>query len=158
MSIAGWSAREVEREEVVPLGLDLGAGGDREAQLTEEADDLVHDPRHRMLRTDPAPAAGHGEVHARGLPPAPLGAEHLGPRGEGRLELRLELVHRGPVAFPFLDPERRQRLERAGEHAALPAEHGGALGLERVGAQRRDGVESWEQGVEIGVACRVAHQ
>ena len=95
--------REVEREEVVPLGLDLGARGDGEAELTEDADDLVHDPRHRVLGADPAPAAGHGEVHARGLLPPPLGRERLRALGESRLEPRLELVHRRAVALPLLD-------------------------------------------------------
>ena len=93
----------------------------------------------------------------RGLLPPPLGRERLRALGESRLEPRLELVDRRAVALPLFDGEGRQRLERRGEQAALPAEDGGVLRLERVPAQRRGGVESREEGVEVGEAGSVAH-
>ena len=46
--------REVEREEVVPVGLDLGPDRDGEADAAEDLDDLVHHPGDRVLRADPA--------------------------------------------------------------------------------------------------------
>ena len=49
--------REVEREEVVPLGLDLGADGHGEPDAAEDLDDLVHHPGDRMLGADPAARA-----------------------------------------------------------------------------------------------------
>ena len=60
--------REIEREEVVPLGLDLGAQRHGEADLPEDADDLVHHAGDGMLRAEPPRAGRHREVDARLLP------------------------------------------------------------------------------------------
>ena len=49
--------RKVEREEVVPLGLDLGADRDGEPERAEDLDDLVDDAGDGMLGADPAAAA-----------------------------------------------------------------------------------------------------
>ena len=56
--------REVEREEVVPLGLHLGPDRDGEPELAEDLDDLVHDLGDRVLCTDPAMPGRHREVDA----------------------------------------------------------------------------------------------
>ena len=74
--------REVEREEVVPLGLDLGPDGDGEAEPPEDLDDLVDDAGDRVLGPDPAPARRHGEIEPGLLPPRLLGVELLAPGGE----------------------------------------------------------------------------
>ena len=50
---------EVEREEVVPVGLDLGTQGDGEAQGAEDLRDLLDDRGDGMHGADPASARGH---------------------------------------------------------------------------------------------------
>ena len=149
--------REVEREEVVPLGLDLGPRGHGETQLAEDADDFVHDLGHGVLGADPAPAAGHGQIHARSVPLSLFGLECLRALGEGRLEPSLELVHGRAVPLALLNRQGRERPERRREQATLPAEDGRVLGLERIGAERRDRRETREERVEIGVVGRFAH-
>ena len=114
--------REIEREEVVPLGLDLGADGDREAERVEDLDDLVDDSGNGMLGADPASAGGHGEIERGALAALLLFLERRPPRGKGRLELSLQLVDGGAVALALFDRQRCHRLEGAREHAALAAE------------------------------------
>ncbi len=58
----GVISREVERREVVPLGLGLRPEGDREAKLAEDVGDLVDDERDRVAPTRPHGAGGHRQV------------------------------------------------------------------------------------------------
>src|ERR1019366_19037 len=58
--------REVERLEVVVVGLDLGTFADRVAHRLEDGDDLVHHPQHGVLDADGALDAGKRDVEAVG--------------------------------------------------------------------------------------------
>jgi hypothetical protein len=55
---------KIERGEVEPLGFDLGTYCGREAEAAKDLHDFIDDPSHRMFRTHPAAAAGHGEIFA----------------------------------------------------------------------------------------------
>src|ERR1035438_9258168 len=61
----GMVRREVERLEVVVVGLDLGAFADGVAHRFEYGDDLVHHAQHGMLNADGALNAGESDVEAR---------------------------------------------------------------------------------------------
>src|SRR6185503_20431038 len=54
--------REVQRVEVVPLGLGFGTDDAREAQLSEDFADLVHDLRDDVAAAGPLAPARHGEI------------------------------------------------------------------------------------------------
>jgi hypothetical protein len=107
--------REVERAEVVPRVLGLGAHRDREAELAEDRADLLDHGRDRVHRAAPARARRHREVDPRRGP---------GGRALPRLErvervgdLGLERVERLAGGAPVL----RQRAR-----AARPAARRGA--------------------------------
>ncbi len=127
----GMVGREVEREEVVPLRLDLRAQRDRESDLAENVYDLIHHAGDGMLGADPARSGRHGEIDPCLLLLLPLGLQGLAPRGERRLEAHLELVDRRAVALALVERKRGHPLERGGELARLAAEHGDLLRLER---------------------------
>ena len=154
-SRAGWSFGEVERGEIVVVGLDLGPLGDAEAELGEDLLDLVDHLGDRMDAAEGGRAAGEGDVHRR-RPPRRLllGGEELGVElGEALLDRLLEPVD--PLAIgaavrrldgldaveqraddPLLaaDPLHAQRLP-----ARAVADLGGrALELRRVSRQRGD--------------------
>ncbi len=67
--------RRVERLEVVPLGVGLGAAGAREAEVAEDAPDLVDRLRDRM---EPAPATAPREGSVRSSAKPPRGARAPG--------------------------------------------------------------------------------
>ena len=71
--------REVERAEVVPLGLDFRPGDPGEAQPVEDLDDLLDHLGDRMLAADPAGPPRHGEIQARAGLRLGLGLERLAP-------------------------------------------------------------------------------
>ena len=58
--------REVQRLEVVVVGLDLGAFADGVAHRLEDGDDFVHHAQHGMLDADGAVDAGERDVEAVG--------------------------------------------------------------------------------------------
>ena len=60
----GMVGREVERLEVVVIGLDLGPFGDRVSHPLEDFDDLIHRPYERMLNAKLAPVSGQGDIEA----------------------------------------------------------------------------------------------
>src|SRR6266700_1996271 len=75
--------REVQRLEVVPVGLDLGPLGDAVAEADEDVDDLVGGAADRVDRPAGWDAAGQGDVDA-------LGLQQRG--GEGGLQVGAGLV------------------------------------------------------------------
>ncbi len=134
----GMIRREVERAEVVPLGLDFGSGGPREAQAVEDLDDLLGDSGDRMLRPNPAAAAGHGEIHP--FTGARLGfdLERLAPLVEGGLQVTLERVGAGAQLRLLGRGEAWESLEDGGETSLLAAEQRDVQRFELLRAQRRD--------------------
>ena len=56
--------RNVERGEIIPVGLDLRAGGHGEAQIGEDFRQLVHHLRHRMHGTSRSHRRGQAHVDA----------------------------------------------------------------------------------------------
>ena len=61
----GVARGEVERFEVVVVGLDLGAQAHRVAHGRKDGDDLVHGPDQRVLGAESAARAGESDVDAR---------------------------------------------------------------------------------------------
>src|SRR6185437_13351656 len=61
----GMVRREVQRLEIVVVGLNHRAFGDRVAEVLEYADDLVHGADDRVLRANWTTNAGKGEVERR---------------------------------------------------------------------------------------------
>ncbi len=86
---------EVERAEVVVVGLDLGAFGDAVAHRSEDALDLLVDQRDRMERAGRPAPPGQGDVDrgARERRLALLFAEPAIDRLERRLHLLAQLVN-----------------------------------------------------------------
>src|SRR5437762_13167253 len=85
-------ARDVQRLEVVRVGLDLGPFGDGEAEAGEDRDDLLAHARERVQAAARRPAAGQREIGALALA---LAAALGGARGvqtplEQLLQLRSE--------------------------------------------------------------------
>ena len=58
--------RKIQRLEVVVVGLDLGAFGNRVAQIAEDRNDLVHGADDRVLGAEWTADAGEGDVDAVG--------------------------------------------------------------------------------------------
>src|SRR2546426_8436962 len=150
-------ARDVERLEVVVVGLDLGPLGDREAEAGEDRDDLVVDARQRMQRPPRRAAARQREAEP---PTAPLGLSlRLVGRGEPRVqqafELALGLVRSRADERALI---RRQRAERSQElrQGALAAEHADAARFELGGRLRRG--DRLSRLLDDGVDARVPHE
>jgi hypothetical protein len=111
---------EIERPEVVPLRLGLGAERDGETQLAEDGADLVDHEGDGMEGAGPVVARGEGAV-PRGVRGA--GDLSRGEVGEGGIEGALQLVEqlaRAPL------------VERGGHGGHLALEAGEALVLEGV--------------------------
>ncbi len=102
--------REVERGEVVPLGLHLRAHGHGETETAEDLHDLVYHPGHGMLGSNPAATRGHAEVDPRRLAPTTLRFQHLPPGGKRRLEAGLEPVDGGAIALPLVERAAREPI------------------------------------------------
>src|SRR3989475_5092473 len=123
----GMITREVQREEIVALGLRLGTHGAGEAQVAEDVADLVHDLGDEMAAAVPGGAAGHGEVETcdgtGGAPPPELALA----RGERGFELALQGVGGGADLFLRGGIEPGHAGEDRGEGAGLAPQD---LGLE----------------------------
>ena len=52
VSRAGWFGREIERFEIVVVGLDLGADADGVAHVLKDADDFVHGANQRVFHAE----------------------------------------------------------------------------------------------------------
>ena len=116
---------EVQRIEVVALGLDQRPHRAGEAELVEDLADLIHDLRDEVQPAGPAGTAWHGEIDARR---GSGGAFELALAGRERpLEVVLQGVGGGADPLPGGRLEPRQRGEDFGERTGLTAED---LGLE----------------------------
>ena len=62
----GMVRRKIQRLEVVVVGFDLRAFGNRVAEIAEDGDDLVHRADDGMLRAQRTANAGEGDVDAFG--------------------------------------------------------------------------------------------
>jgi hypothetical protein len=97
-------AGDVQRVEIVPVGLDLGAFGDREAHVGEDRGDLLGHLGDRVDR--PLPARPARQRHVEPFGPEPLVERGIGQRRllrrDGRPDLVLERVERGARDLPLL--------------------------------------------------------
>ncbi len=125
--------REVERVEIVPLALGLGAERHDEAELAENAADLVDHAGDWMGRSNPLLAAGHGPVDGGLLGALRCQREFRLPAIDGLLERLLDAIDRCTECPALLGRELGDPLRGGGEESCLPAQHGDVLGLERVG-------------------------
>ena len=107
----GVLGRDVERVEVVVLGLDLGALDHAVAHPGEDVDDLVLDDRERVERPRTGPAARERDVDRIGLEQRVLargleGGAPLGQRGAQRVA---DLVRAPPDLLAVVGRQRPQR-------------------------------------------------
>ena len=131
----GMIRRKVQRAEVVPLVLDLGARRDREAQVAEDSLDFLEDDGDGMLSAAPLAARGHREIErgCRGRGGGECGVARVDrgleldlhgveTRAEGGLvgagelrKLRLVIVERAARAPNRRRAHRLERVERVGD-------------------------------------------
>ena len=116
---------EIQRVEIVVLGLGFGTDDAREAKLFEDVADLVDDLRDEMEAAAPLPASGHREIGAGERGGAALELELT--RCDRRLKLMLQRVGRAAHAFAGVGIEARESLQDFCEGAGLAAQE---LGLE----------------------------
>ena len=154
----GMVRREVERLEVVVVGLDLGAFADGVAHRLEDGDDLVHHAQHGVLDADRAMDAGKGDVET-------LGGE-LGISGR-RVNFVVSVFNRRfHASFQFVDAAADLALGRAGrglqpdvvdlrEDAVLASEPAIAEGFAVCVGMQRGGfvIERGEQVGDGAVEC-----
>ena len=88
--------REIQSAEVIPFGFDLRSRGAGEAQPVEDLDDFLGDPGDGVLRSNPAAAPRHGEIHTFTSPGMSLTLERLATLVERSFEIALERVGAGP--------------------------------------------------------------
>ena len=121
--------RDVERGEIVEVGLDVGTLGDREAHIGEDLGDLVGDLAHGMDAPLGERAFAHGERHVGALMRQLLGGrgarKFLPPRFERFADRCLQAVDDLAVGLALIRRERTERLHQLGD-AALLAERGDA--------------------------------
>src|SRR3989442_1248760 len=117
-------ARDVERLEVVVVGLDLGPVDDREAQAGEDRHDLVVDARERVEHASRRTPARQCQIEPRARPlGAALRFQRLGQAlFEESLEDALGLVRRRADERPLLGGERAERAEELGQDALAAEE------------------------------------
>ena len=137
--------RNVQRGEIVEVGLDVGTLGDRESHIGEDLGDLVGHLAHRMnaaLGERPEPNR-EGDVGA--LERELLDGRRLGQLGASCLERLadggLQAIHHLAIGLALFRRQRSERLHQLGD-AALAAERGDA-DLFQLGEVRgfRDGVK-----------------
>ena len=158
------AGREVERGEIVVVGLDVGTFGDREAHIGEDRGDFVDDLADRM---DAAPFGGrlaHRQRHIHLLGGEPCldgGVAQIGlAGGDGICDAGLQAVDGRPCRLAFLRAHRSQRLQPLRDRALL-AERRHAHRLDRglvagrfdLGHQR--GLECFQVAHLFGHFCRV---
>ncbi len=143
----------VERGEIVPIVLDLGARRDGEAEVGEDLRQLFHHPAHRVDRSLGHLGGGQGQVEPFGCQPRfelgiaqrlALRRNRIGdpcPRALDQRTLRLTLFGR----------HRAERLEQ-GRDPALLAQCGNADRLQRIGIASR--VDRSQRLVQL---CVVTH-
>ena len=137
--------RHVERGEIVEVGLDVGALGDREAHGGEDLGDLVGDLTDGMDATLGERTFAHRERDVGALLGQLLGgcgARKFSPPCLERLtDRRLQAVDDLAVGFALIRRQRAERLHQLGD-AALLAERGDADLFKLVEVGRfRDGVK-----------------
>jgi hypothetical protein len=121
-------AREVERAEVVPVGLGFGAQRDGEAELAEDVLDLVHDERDRVFGAQPLSAARHCQV-SLGLRASSVLCQRSRTSVDRFLDQRLGFIDGGTCLAPFVRLEGGQLFHQFGEPARpAPGEGGARLG------------------------------
>ena len=115
--------RNVERGEIVEVGLDVGALGDREAHIGEDFRDLVGDLAHGMDAPLGERAFAHGERHVGALVRELLGGrgtrQFLPPRFERFADRCLQAVDDLAVSLAFIGGKRAERLHQLGDAAFL---------------------------------------
>ena len=147
--------REVQRLEVVPVVLDLGAIDALVAEPREDRRDALQRPGDRMDAAALAIAAGQRNVDRLGGKPAvELGLFQHGPARRQRVdEALLYAVHFGAACLALLGRQGAQGLQRAGDDAAL-AQQAHAQGFKRV---QRLGLFDASQRLR-GLAFQIIHR
>ena len=115
--------RNIERGEIIEVGLDVGAFGDRESHIGENLGDLVGDLADRMDAALRERAFAHrqGYVGAIGgeLLDKCSARENLMPRIERFGNTGLQCVDRLPETLAFLRRHRAERLHQLGDATLL---------------------------------------
>src|SRR5262245_14863526 len=131
--------RKIQREEVVPLILDLRSRRHGEPEPVENVHDVLDHAPGGMDPPDPAMPPGHGEIES--TVDRRRSTDRLTPSFEGGLEALLEIIDCSAKSPPLLDRERREALHDGGECPALPAEDRNGLGFERGAIESGNGRE-----------------
>ena len=134
ISRAGWPSREIERGEIVVVGLDVRPFGDGEAEIGEDGGDLVDDLADRMDAAGLQRLGAHRQRDVdrlrREAADEVLLLENGAAGGERLADAVLQAVQRRPHDLALLRRHGAEALHQFGD-AALLAERGDALGLQR---------------------------
>ena len=151
MSARGVRRRDVERLEVVPVALDLGALGDGEAHRHEDVLELALGQRRPGSGGRPRPASARADddvAQVQAVLAQALGPRELAQLSSTGLQRRLHdasrLLQLGPGGFAFLRREDAEGLLQGGQYRALAGDRG--LGV----AQLLDAREARDGGEEFG--------
>ncbi|HLQ58477.1 MAG TPA: hypothetical protein VK113_03100, partial [Gemmatimonadales bacterium] len=134
---------EVQRVEVVALGLGFRPDRAREAQLAEDVADLVHDLSDEVQPAAPLAPAGHREIEPceRGGAALQIGLAPV----DGALEVALQRVGLGADALARLRIETGKGLQDFSEGTSLAAQELGFELLETSFVCVRDLLETLPQ-------------
>ena len=144
----------VERGEIVPVVLDLGTGGDREAEVGENFGKLVHHLADRVDAAARCVRRRQGEVERFGGEPRfeGSGVDRVLARGQRVGDVGAQGLDLRRLALAFLRAHLAQRLHQCGDGALLAQElH--AQGLESGGIAGF--LDSRERGVPH--CCQIGH-
>jgi hypothetical protein len=145
--------RNVERAEIVPVGLDVRPLGDRKSHVAKNRDDLLPDLGDRMHRADRFRARRKRDIDCLGL--QPRFERELGEHGAARLDVFghsvTQFVQLRPGRFSLLRAHFSEPLQELGNRAFL-AEGCDAERLQLALVLRRDdgGGDFGSEGCEIG--------